>query len=159
VRDWADFATVMAGATAALLGLLFVAVSIRIETIARSDELRIRTGQTLTLLLTGLLTSVLLSVPNQPTWALGIELLILALVVTGLSVALDRRAGPQTGSALARVLDATNPTTTTCTLLLAAAIVLILGHKDGLYVLVPALIAVLVGAVVNAWLILVRLTE
>ena len=30
------------------------------------------------------------------------------------------------------------------------------GHDDGVYVLVPALIAVLVGGVVNAWLILVR---
>ena len=34
-----------------------------------------------------------------------------------------------------------------------------LGHKDGIYLLVPALIAVLVGGVVNAWLILVRLTD
>jgi len=50
-----------------------------------------------------------------------------------------------------------NPTITTCTLLLAAAIVLTLGHEGGLYLLVPALIAVLVGAVANAWLILVRL--
>src|SRR5262249_59570135 len=31
------------------------------------------------------------------------------------------------------------------------------GHKDGIYFLVPALIAVLVGGVVNAWLIFVRL--
>jgi hypothetical protein len=32
-------------------------------------------------------------------------------------------------------------------------------HKDGIYLVVPALIAVLVGGVVNAWLILVRLTD
>jgi hypothetical protein len=40
-----------------------------------------------------------------------------------------------------------------------ARIVMILGHKDGIYLLVPALIAVLVGGAVNAWLILVRLTD
>jgi hypothetical protein len=36
---------------------------------------------------------------------------------------------------------------------------LILGHNDGIYLLVPALVAVLVGGVVNAWLILVRLSN
>jgi hypothetical protein len=39
------------------------------------------------------------------------------------------------------------------------ASVLISGHEDGIYVLVPAVIAVLVGGVVNAWLILVRLPD
>jgi hypothetical protein len=39
------------------------------------------------------------------------------------------------------------------------AAILILDHEDGLYFLVPALIAVLVGGVVNAWLILVRLND
>jgi hypothetical protein len=38
-------------------------------------------------------------------------------------------------------------------------VILILGHTDGIYVLVPALVAVLVGGVVNAWLILVKLTD
>jgi hypothetical protein len=56
-------------------------------------------------------------------------------------------------------LDATNPTVVTCSLLVIAGVVLILGHKDGIYLLVPALIAVLVGGVMNAWLILVRLTD
>jgi hypothetical protein len=58
-------------ATAALLGLLFVAVSIRVETIAKSAELRNRSAQTLTLLLTGLLAAVLLAVPDQRKWALA----------------------------------------------------------------------------------------
>jgi hypothetical protein len=34
LSGWGDFAVVMGAATAALLGLLFVAVSIRVETIA-----------------------------------------------------------------------------------------------------------------------------
>jgi len=148
----------MGAATAALLGLLFVAVSIRGETIASSAELRNRSAQTLSLLLTGLLITALLAVPDQPKWTLGVEYLVLALVVTGVAVILNRRAGPQSGSALGRRLDAINPTFVTCSLLAIAAVILILGDKDGIYLLVPALIAVLVGGVVNAWLILVRLT-
>ena len=156
MAGWTDFATVAGGATAALLGLLFVAVSIRVDTIARSAELRNRSAETMSLLLIGLLASLFVAVPGQQTWALGAELVALAVVASGVAVVLDRRAGDTSGSALARAVDATNPTSVTCVLLLVSGIVLILGHPDGLYVLVPALIAVLVGCVVNAWLILVR---
>ena len=158
MSDWSDFAVVIGASTASLLGLLFVAVSFRGETIAGSDELRNRSAQTLSLLLTGLLVAALLVVPGQHLWTLGAEYLVLALVVAGLSFVLDRRAGRKSGSPIARRLDSTNPTIVTCSLLLVAAIVLILGHANGVYVLVPALIAVLVGGVMNAWLILVRLS-
>jgi hypothetical protein len=157
MAGWGNFAVVVGAATASLLGLLFVAVSIRVETIAGSAELRNRSAQTLSLLLTGLLVVALLTVPDQRKWTLGVEYLVLALVVTGVAVLLDRRAGGQRGTAVGRRLDVTNPTTVTCSLLVVAALILILGHKDGVYLLVPALIAVLVGGVVNAWLILVRL--
>jgi hypothetical protein len=85
--------------------------------------------------------------------------LALALVVIGVAIVLDRRAGSQLRSGLGRRLDAINPTFVTCSLLVVAAVILILGHKDGIYLLVPALVAVLVGGVANAWLILVRLTD
>ena len=160
VSGWGDFAAVMGSGSAALLGLLFVAVSIRVETIAKSAVLRNRTAQTLTLLLTGLLATALLTVPNQSKRALGVEYLVLALVVIGVAVFNDRRAGEsKSGSALAQSLGAINPTYVTCSLLVAAGVVLILGRRDGIYVLVPALAAVLVGGVVNAWLILVKLTD
>jgi len=70
---------------------------------------------------------------------------------------MDRRAGGESGSTIARRLDSINPTLITCLLPAVAAVVLILGHRDGIYLVVPALIAVLVGGVVNAWLTLVRL--
>jgi len=136
LSDWTNFAVVVGAATASLLGLLFVAVSIRVETVARSAEVRNRSAQTMTLLLTGLLVAVLLAVPDQRKWALGAEYLVSALVVAAVAFTLDQRAGTRQGHAIGRLL----------------------GHEDGIYVVVPALIAVLVGGVVNAWLILVRLT-
>ena len=159
LSGWSDFAVVTGAATASLLGLLFVAVSIRVEAIAKSAELRNRSAQTLTLMLAGLLVAALLAVPDQSKRALGVEYLVLAVVVTGVALMLDRRAGSQGGSEIGRLLDSINPTFVTCSLLAIAALVLILGHKDGIYLVVPALIAVLVGGVVNAWLILVRLTD
>ena len=49
MKAWDTFAQIIGTAAAALIGLLFVAVSIRIASIARSQELRNRAAQTLSL--------------------------------------------------------------------------------------------------------------
>jgi hypothetical protein len=159
MSGWGVFATVTGSATAALLGLLFVAVSIRVEAITHSKELVNRAAQTMALLLGGLLTATLLAVPGQHDWTLGVEYVALALVVITVARVLDRRAGTKRGTALGHLLDSFNPTLVTCLLLVVAGIILILGDDDGTYFVVPALVAVLAGGVVNAWLLLVRLPD
>ena len=159
LSGWGDFGLVVGGATAALLGLLFVAVSIRVEAIARSNVLRNRSAETMALLLTGLLASILLTVPDQKRWELGTEFIALAVASAGVAIVLDRRAGGDTGTGLGRLLDLANPTSVTCSLLLVTGVVLAAGERRGIYVLVPTLFAVLVGCVLNAWLILVRLSD
>lgn len=105
VAGWSDFGVVMGSASAALLGLLFVAVSIRAEAIARSDQLRNRAAETMALLLTGLLAAALLTVPDQAKWVLGAEYVALALLATGVAIVLDKRAGNETGNPVGRLLD------------------------------------------------------
>jgi hypothetical protein len=95
--------------------------------------------------------------PRSAQWALGAEYFVLAVVVTSVALMLDRRVGKQSVSDFGRLLDAHNPTFITCSLLVVAAVILMLGQQDGLYLVVPTLIAVLIGGVVNAWLTLVRL--
>jgi hypothetical protein len=90
--------------------LVFVAVSIRVETIAKSAELQNRAAQTLPPLLTRLLAAVLLAVADHRKSALGIEYLVLAVVVAGVALVLDRRAGSRSASTVGRSLDAINPT-------------------------------------------------
>jgi hypothetical protein len=63
------FAQVAGTAAAALIGLLFVAVSIRIDFIARSQELRNRAAQTLSLFGTVLLAAILIAIPARPRHA------------------------------------------------------------------------------------------
>jgi hypothetical protein len=162
VGEWTDFAIVAGPATAALLGLLFVAVSIRVEVIARSDELRRRSAQTLSLLLTGLLAAVVLTIPEQPRWVLGVEFLSLAVATAITVIALEpwtKNERERERSTILHVLDLTTPNITTCVLLAAVGITLLLDDWWGLYFLVPALIAVLAGGVWNAWLILVKLSD
>lgn len=156
VEGWIDFAVVTGGACAALLGLLFVSVTLRVEIVVQRQDLRARASQTLALLLAGLLVAVLLSVPQRST-ALGGELVALAAVAAAILVRLEhhvRRSG-----ALGRAVDLATPSTSTCGLVAAAGCVLLAGSRDGLYVLVPALVAVLVGCGVNAWLLLLRLGD
>jgi hypothetical protein len=74
LEKWSTFAEISGGAAAALLGLLFVAVSIRIGVIAKSQELRNRAAQTLALFVTVLFVAILLSIPDQSGRVLGIEL-------------------------------------------------------------------------------------
>jgi hypothetical protein len=160
VEAWDTFAEVCGGAAATLTGLLFVAVSIRITYIARSQELRNRAAQTLSLFGTVLVVAVLISLPRQGYRALGAELVVLAAIAgTGLYI-LDRRAkGERSNQAIAPVLEAVTPITVTSLLLLAAGIVLIFSVPAGLYVLVGPVFVALVGGVASAWLLLTKITE
>lgn len=140
--------------------LLFVAVSIRIASIARSQELRNRAAQTLSLFGTVLIISVLIAIPRQAYRTLGAELVVLAVIAgIGLHI-LDRRAkGEKSSQAIGPVLEAVTPITVTSLLLLAAGTVLVLGVHAGLYVLVGPVIVALAGGVTSAWLLLTKITE
>ena len=69
MAGWEDVAVLVGGAAAALIGALFIAVSINIHVIGRSIELRNRAAQTLVLFGGPLTISVLLVVPDQPVVA------------------------------------------------------------------------------------------
>jgi hypothetical protein len=156
VSGWVDFAVVTGGATAALLGLLFVSVTLRIDVIVRREELQARASQTLSLLLVGLLVAVLLVVP-QHLRALGVELIALAVLAAAILLHLERQV--RGSGTFRRTADLTTPNVTTCAFVVTAGCVLAAGSRDGLYFLVPAIVAVLAGCGLNAWLLLLRLSD
>jgi hypothetical protein len=157
---WGTFATVIGGGAAALTGLLFVAVSIRIDYIARSQELRNRAAQTLSLFGTVLVIAVLIAIPGQGYRTLGAELLALAVISSAGLYILDRRAkASRSNQAIARILQDVTPNAVTSVLLIAAGIVLVLGVPAGLYVLVAPVLTALVGGVASTWLLLTKITE
>ena len=160
MKSWDTFAEICGGAAATMTGLLFVAVSIRIASIARSQELRNRAAQTLSLFGMVLIISVLIAIPGQAYRTLGAELVVLGVIAgTGLAV-LDRRAkGDRSNQAIAPALELATPTTITSLLLLAAGVVLVLGVHAGLYVLVGPVLVALIGGVTSAWLFLTKITE
>ncbi len=159
MQDWGTFAVISGSAAGALIGLLFVAVSIRIDVIARSVELRNRAGQTLILFVTALFIGILLSIPNQGRGALGVELIALAIITgAGLTV-LDRNAtADATGGRISELVATTNPSTLTSLLPLLAGVLLVAGVHWGTYVLVPCVLVSMGGGIGSAWLFLTRIT-
>jgi hypothetical protein len=153
---WHDFGVTTGSLAGALTGLLFVAVSIKSDALAKSISLRSRAAQTLVLFMTTALATLVLVAP-QPGNAFGGELIALAAVSGAVLVFLDHRGGHDRTSRVARYIEVASPNAITCVLFGIAGVTFLLSGGGGLYWLIPAAVSSLVGGVINAWLFLVRL--
>jgi modulator of FtsH protease len=156
-EQWHDMFVAMAGAAAALTGLIFVAVSINLEQVLKYPALPPRAVETLSILIGLLVLSVFVLIPGQSLTALGVEILVLGVVMgTALLVKRIRlpRADGQpltwTVTPAGVILAATLP-------MAAAGISVLVRGGGGLYWLVAALILGFAGAVFNAWILLVEI--
>lgn len=157
MESWEEFAVVTGAAAAALTGLLFVAVSIRLEVIAASTDLRNRAAQTLTLFVAITMVAIVFAIPGQPSWLFGGELALLAASGGITLFLLDRRARRhRSEQAVARLLDVLSPNLLTMTLIGIGGLLTAMGFESGLYLQVPAVIAALIGGVVGAWLLMMK---
>jgi hypothetical protein len=160
---WSTFAVVIGGASAALLGLLFVAISIRINVVGRSPELRNRAAQTLVLFGAVLIVAILLAIPGQSLLGLGIELIVLGVGIgVGLHLLERRTRQPQSQDipqTISRTLSTITPNSIASALLLISGVIVAIGWSDGLYVLVAPVLAALIGGLASAWLFLTRLQD
>jgi modulator of FtsH protease len=151
---WHDFGVTIGSLAGALTGLLFVAVSIKSDTLSKSVSLRSRAAQTLVLFMTSALAAIVLVAP-QPGDALGGELVALAAVSGATLYVLDRRGGHDQTSRVARYIERASPNAVTQVLFGVAGITFLVTAGGGLYWLIPAAVFSLVGGVINAWLFLV----
>ena len=152
---WRDFGVTVAGLAGALTGLLFVAVSIKSETLAQSRSLASRAAQTLVLFMTSAISAVLVVAP-QPGAALGAELLAVAAASGTVLLVFDRRAGHDAESRVARYIERASPNMVTAVLVGVAGLSFLLKAGGGLYWMIPAVLTSLVGGVINAWLFLIK---
>lgn len=89
---WHDFGVALVSASAALLGLVFVVVSLHLRAVVDDPVLRRRAEIMLGLLATTLGASAALLIPGQSRRALGIEVMPIALVYISLSTLATFRA-------------------------------------------------------------------
>jgi hypothetical protein len=154
---WSDLYVAIAGAAAALLGLLFVAVSINLEPVLRITWLPLRAAETLGVLVVLLATAVFVLVPAQPPTALGLELAGAGLLLVGTDGVLRIRRGRPPGAPLRSIVVPAVIVALTGAPLVAAGWTLVAEAGGGLYWTVPALLAGFAGAVFNAWVLLVEI--
>jgi len=159
IEDWGNFGAVAGAASGALIGLLFVAISLNRDRIARHSALRASALQTLMVFMLPLIIALLLVTPRQPSWVLGVEIIFLG-VIHGLGLAVvgrrKRTVGGELNSHLAGLIDVITPNLLTTVFVLAAGASIVAGYANGLYCLVPAVVLALIGGVANAWLFLIR---
>jgi hypothetical protein len=160
VHDWDTFAVIVGGSAAALVGLLFVAISIHAGRIAESADLRGRAAQTLVIFAALWWIALLLAIPGQSQRVLGGEFPLPAVVVTAGLLLLDRVAR-QTDSprSIARTLRSVKPSTLTALGIALAGRLMVFGGDWADFALVPVICAAMVGGLASAYLLLPKLTD
>lgn len=160
--DWQGFAEMIGGASGALTGLLFVAVSLNASRIAGNQGLRASAAQTLVLFLAPLFMAAALLTPDQPDWALGAELIAIG---GGTSwILLSRRRGVKHSltdddKQLIAIFNRRGTNVMVMLLFVASGIILACGEPDGLYLLLPASLVAQISGILNAWLFLLPPTS
>ncbi len=151
--DWEPFAEVMGGASAALTGLLFVAVSLNSVRIAKHPGLRASAAQTLVLFLVPLFMAAVLLAPGQADWAVGGELTAIG-VIASLALLSGGRRKRGLGDDDLRLMAFFDHRGTNVIVMLAfvaSGLTLVCGVGQGLYLLLPGALLALVSGVLNAW--------
>jgi hypothetical protein len=158
-EGWHDLFVAVAGASAALAGLLFVAVSINVERIVEYEGLPERGIEALTMLLVPLVVSIAGLLPGQSHVALGIELVAISAALVAVlsrlpvSLKVPRRVEMPAHYILTRQIVRL----TGVVLLATGAVAEVFAIAGGLYWVAAAVVALTLGAVVNAWVLLVEI--
>ena len=163
IGDWESFALAHVGASAALLGLVFVVISINLRDIVGSGPLVHRAGEAVVLLGGVLAVATVVLIPGQRKDALSAELILLAGALFAVILFLqrdavaqavdpDRPAPPRASLAIRRVLGLG-----TAVLIALAGITLAAEAGGGLYWLPAAILAAYAGSLTNAWILIIEI--
>jgi modulator of FtsH protease len=157
VDAWGDFFVAQVGASAALVGLIFVGISISLDEIIRYPHLLLRAGSALVLLLATLVVASALLAPLPSDDAAGGIVIGVAgvawLLIAGLGASGARRAPAQfrraawVSAALGQLAIAP---------FVVAGGVLLGSGTDGLYWLLAGFMLCFVLALADGWVLLVE---
>lgn len=161
MEGWENFFLGHVGASAALGGLLFVAISLNLSQISSAANLADRALLALSLLLAILVASSVMLIPSQPALILGLEVLVIGIGLAVLTVTKRPRSLDQSGSQTS-VKSAVNILLLTVAVvpyLVGGALIAAGQIRIGLYFVAAAIILSFVKAVLDAWVLLIEINR
>jgi hypothetical protein len=158
---WTEFFFTVATASAALIGLIVVGLSIHADYIARSVTHRSHARATLIVLTATMAIGLLALVPQTPTWA-GWEFALISLSFASINTYNNTKALRQVGWRLPRAAwqrMAIGYAIAACGLIGGVSIALADGKGGGLYWIGLQTIAGLVWSIAGAWRFLIGVVD
>jgi hypothetical protein len=156
VLDWHDFFMGSLGASAALTGLLFVAISMNLSAILKYPHLPGRAAASLTVLISVLVVSTFALAPGQSMRVLGLEIAVsgaLAVLIALLCSTRKRSPSEPLWWTLEPLILLQLPGWA----LLAGGLSLWAGGGGGFYWVLAGTILAFVVAALNSWVLLVEI--
>jgi hypothetical protein len=156
MQGWDNFFVAEAGASAALAGLLFVAISINLARILEFWHLPTRCAEALLALLSVLVVATFALVPAQSSAAYGAEIAGTGLVIWAaqtLALAHTWKASHQHARSALRLLMNQLPSPS----FVIAGGLLFAGHPRGIYWVVPGTLLSFVAGLYGAWILLIEI--
>jgi modulator of FtsH protease len=158
-EGWSELFVAVAGAAAALAGLIIVAMSVTIKEIIASRTLPSRAAATISSMVLILVLSVLGLIPDQSDTAFGVEVVVasaIALippVLMSQRVLSDRSYHASVATRVFRVVVGLVPVL----LALAGGVLVIAGSETGMFLIAASIALVFVTSMLNAWVLLVEI--
>ena len=157
-EGWTDFAVAAAGATAALAGLLIVAMSVNVEQILASKAPIAGARSTIASLVLAIAVALLMLPPGQTLLAFGVITLVLTIVAAVIQLFSIVAQWSMTGEGV------TAPVRVTIVGLalaehvpfLVGGVLLVAGLAAGMWGVVVGVVMVVIASMVNAWVLLIE---
>jgi hypothetical protein len=157
LEPWTDFNVAMVGATAALAGLLIVAMSVNIAEIMKSSTLPPRAASSIASLVLAMVAGALALVPGQPDAAYGVEVLIGALIAGAFQFhAVRVIARDEPVAATDRVAKSLAGVVPVAAFLVGGVLLIAGASGAGLVAVAIGSVTAVISAILIAWVVLVE---
>ncbi len=155
ILEWQIFFATVAGASATLMGLIFLSLSLKLDVLRQMKDKKIRqvAWQTFANFFFLIMFALVFLVPQQTPLGLALPLLIICVVAIGITISQALRA--RSGMSVSYVIAESVPSLIAYLGMIAVTVTLLSGILQSLVWLLPIVIILLAVAVRNAWNLLV----